>query len=195
MDNKIEQTNFYFNKWWLMLVHGILLILLSYFLFSQPQQLMDASITIAGFIALLTGALSVIGYFLAGKNEKNTVELVAGIFSALAGLFFLSGISPTHDFITWFFALFISFNAVILITISWQLKEVISWWWISTFVLLFTIVLLYFFITGTTIWGVAMSVFAGIHFFITGILFIILAFVVRKVQEEYSKTIRDLQQG
>ena len=185
--------NVLFNKWWLMLVQGALLILLSYFLFSQSDKLIAASGTIAGFIALLTGSVSIIGFFLAGKNEKNKVELFSGFFSCLAGLFFLSGTTLAYDLVTWFFAAYMIFNAVMLVVTSWHLKFEINWWWYSLILLLFTLLVIYFFISETTILEISVAVFAGVQFFITGILIIVLAFVVRKLQDEYAKTVRQIR--
>jgi uncharacterized membrane protein HdeD (DUF308 family) len=186
--------NSFFNKWWLMLVQGILLIFLSYFLFSQSDKLISTSGKIAGFIALLTGSVSIIGFFLAGKNEKNTVDLFSGLFSCIAGLFFLTGTPLAYDLITWFFAAYMIFNVVMLVVTSWHLKSVINWWWYSLILFLFTLVILYFFITGTTVLNISIAVFAGVQFFINGILIIVLAFVVRKLQLEYNQTINQIRE-
>jgi len=182
-----------FNKWWLMLVQGVLLILLSYFLFSQSDKLIATSGKIAGFIALLTGTVSIIGFFLAGKNEKNKVELISGLFSCMAGLFFLSDTSVAHDLVTWFFAAYMILNAIMLVGTSWELKFEINWWWYSLILLLFTGLVLYLFISETTILEISVAVFAGFQFFVTGILIIVLAFVVRKLQNEYTQTVRQIR--
>src|SRR5215470_14353371 len=101
------KKNFPFNEWWLMLIHGLLLLLLSYFLFDKPQELY-ADITIAGFIALVTGGLSIMGYYLADKNENSKVELTMGIFCGLSGLFFLCDTSLSQGLVTIFFISFIT---------------------------------------------------------------------------------------
>jgi len=183
----------YFNKWWLMLVQGVLLILLSYFLFSQPGKLIAASGKIAGFIALLTGSVSVIGYFLAAKNERSGFELFSGVFSCLAGLFFLSGTTLANELITWFFAAYMGLNVLMLVSVSWNLKTEINWWWFSIILLVYTFLIFYFLWTGTTFLNISLAIYAGMQFFISGILTVMLAFVVRKLQQEYSKTIRQIR--
>lgn len=176
-----------------MLVHGILIILLSYFLFTQSDKLISASGNIAGFIALLTGSCSLIGYYLAGKNEKNSVDLFSGLFSCLAGLFLLSGISLAQEMVTWFFAAYMIFNAVMLVSTAWHLKAEINWWWYSLVLLIYTLLVLYFFISGFTIVNISIAVFAAVQFFVNGILIIVLAFVVRKLQQEYNQTINQIR--
>ena len=188
------KSNILFNKWWLMLLQGILLILLSYFLFSQPTNLIAASATITGFIALVTGSIAVIGYFLAGKHEKSRVELFSGLFSCIAGLFFLSGTSLAHELITWFFAAYMTLNLLIAMNNSWQLNDTIKWWWVSLILLLYTLLVLYLLFTGSTLLGISVNVFAGVQFFMNGILIVVLAFVVHKIQDEYSQTINQIRE-
>lgn len=178
-----------------MLANGILLIFLSYFLFSQPGKLIATSGKIAGFIALLTGAISIISFLLVDQLDKSRVELITGLFSCLAGLFFLSGIAITIKLTTLFFALYMTLNTIEVVYTSWQLKTEINWWWFSLIFLLFSLLILYFFITEKTILGISIAVFAGFHFFVNGILLIILAFVTRKLQFEYGSTIKNISNG
>ena len=185
----------FFYKWWLMLANGALLILLSYFLFSKPGKLVATSVTIAGFIALLTGTIAIVGYFLAGKHEKNNVEVYTGLLSCLAGLFFLSATPLAYELVTWFFAVYMVFNTSMLVSSSWHLKTEISWWWFSMILLLYSMLVLYFFISGNTFLNISIAVFAGLQFFINGILNIMYAFIVRKMQQEFSQTIHQIRSG
>jgi uncharacterized membrane protein HdeD (DUF308 family) len=185
--------NKFFNKWWLMLSRGILLIFLSYFLFSKPDRLISTAAAIAGFIALLTGTISIIGYFLAGKNEKTRVELLSGLFSCFAGLFFLSGMALSYQLVSYFFLAYMIVNAIMLVNTGWHLKAEIGWWWYSVLLLVYSLFVVYFFISGTGFLQIPISVFAGIQFFTDGIFTIIFAFVVRKLQHEYSLTINQIR--
>ena len=188
-----EKVNTFFNKWWLVLLHGLLLVLLSYVLFSQPDKSLAAAGFAAGFIALLTGSISLIGYFLAGKNEKNKIDIYVGMCSCLAGLFFLSGTAPAHNLVIWLFAAYTTLNTVIAVSAGWQLRTEINWWWYSLLLVLYTLMLLSFFITGNTILDISINVFTGAGFFINGMLIVVLAFVVRKLQYEYGQTIHQIR--
>lgn len=182
-----------FNKWWLMIAQGVFLISLSYFLFSHSDVIIPTSSIIIGFIALLTGSASVIGYFLAGINEKSRIELFSGVFSCLAGLFFVSGIPLAYQVVTWFFGAYMTLNAITLVNTSWKLKNEISWLWISLLLLVYTGLIVYFFISNTRVLDIPITVFAGVQFFINGILIIVLTFVVRKLQIEYGQTVSQIQ--
>jgi len=182
-----------FNKWWLMVTQGIFLVSLSYFLFSHSDIFIPTASIVIGFIALLTGSASVIGYFLAGKNEKSRIELFSGVFSCLAGLFFVSGIPLAHQVIAWFFAAYMTFNAIMLLVTSWKLKFEINWWWFSFVILLYTVIIDYLYIAGTSDLSITITVLAGVQFFLNGVLIVVLAFVVRKMQLEYGQTISQLR--
>lgn len=186
-------NNNFLNKWWLMLVQELLFILLSYFLFNQAVKLIIFSASIAGFIALLTGLVSIIGYFFTGKNERHWVEFFTGFFSCIAGIFFLSSSALVQVWITWIFAVYMILNAILVVVIACEQKTEISWWWGTLIFLLFTLMVLYFFINNTTVLNISIGVFAGVQFFINGILIIVLAFVIRKLQIEYSQTISQIR--
>jgi len=182
-----------FNNWWLILAQGIFLILLSYFLFSHSDKIIATASTILGFIALLTGSASVIGNYLAEKNEKSKVELFSGLFSCLAGLFFISGTALAHQLVSWFIAVYMSFNAIMLVSKSWQLKCEIRWGWFTWVLLLYTAIIDYLFIAGTSGLSVTITVLAAVQFFLNGILIVVLAFAIRKMQLEFSRTISEIR--
>jgi uncharacterized membrane protein HdeD (DUF308 family) len=185
--------NKFFNKWWLMLARGVLLIFFSYFLFTQPARLISTAAAIAGFIALLAGTISIIGYFLAGKNEKTRVELLSGFFSCIAGLFFLSGTVLSYQLVNYFFAAYMIVNAIMLVNTGWHLKVEIKWWWYSVLLLVYTLFVVYFIISDTRFLQIPVPVFAGVQFFTDGIFTIIFAFVVRKLQHDYNQTINQIR--
>jgi len=182
-----------FNKWWLMIAQGVFLISLSYFLFSHSDIFIPTASIIIGFIALLTGSVSVIGYLLARRNEKSRIELFSGVFSCLAGLFFVSGIPLAHQVVTWFFAAYMTFNAIMLVSTSWKLKFEINWWWFSFVLMLYTAIIDYLYIAGTSDLSITITVLAGVQFFLNGVLIIVLAFVVRKIQIDYNQTVSQIR--
>lgn len=184
----------FFNKWWLTLVYGVLLILLSYFLFTDPEKSLSSSGIVIGFIAVLTGSVSINSSFLAGENDKNILALLYGIISWLNGLFFLSGIPASQELIDLLFLVYIAMNTLVLLNTAWQLSSEIKWWWLSIVHLCYTILVTYFTLSGTTVFNLAITLFAGLQVIINGILMIVYAFVLRKVQMEYNKTIRQIKQ-
>jgi len=182
----------FLNKWWLMVVQAILLFALSLLLFTRAAGLITGSRYVFAIVALLTGAIAVFGYFFSNPSERDMLEMVSGAFSSLAGLFFLVGGSLADGLTTWFYGAFMVLNAGIIIHASWYLRSEITWWWLSIVLLGYTIEVLYLFSSESTFLNIPIAVLAGIQFFLSGLIWILLAFVVRKLEKEYSKTIREI---
>lgn len=180
------------NKWWLLVVQGILLIILSYFLFTRAKQVIATTVDVIAIIALLTGAIIVFGYFFGNPSERDSIELWSGVFSGLAGIFFLAGGSLASQLAEWFYAAILLLNVLMIVQIAWNLKSEIKWWWITLLLLSFALLLLYHFATGKLFLGTPTGQLAGILFLALGLLTIRLAFILRKLETEYSKTIREI---
>jgi len=86
-----------------------------------------------------------------------------------------------------------TFNAIMLLSTSWKLKFEINWWWFSFVILLYTAIIDYLYIAGTSDLNITITVLAGVQFFLNGVFIVVLAFVVRKMQIEYGQTISQLR--
>lgn len=177
-----------------MLVQGSFLVFLSYFLFSDSGKQLYPSIIVAGFTALVTGSSSVIGYFLAEKNENSPIELYAGLASVFAALFMLSGNSLAKGIVNWFFASYITINTIVLINLTWKLKNELDCWRFSVMVLLLTFGVLFLLLTGTALLDISISVLTGLQFFINGLFLVVLAIMIRKLKFEFRKTIKQIRE-
>ncbi len=182
----------FFNKWWLLMMEGIILLIVSYFLFNEEGIHIISIKNILGFTALLNGSISIIGYFLTGSDEKNKWEMFLGILNSFTGLLLLSSLLLDRQIANWLFLINMFLNAVLLLLASSQLKAEIHWWWISFISMASTIFLIYCLNTGTIIDQLKLGILAGFQFFITGLLLIVFAFVMRKMQEDFSKTIKQI---
>jgi uncharacterized membrane protein HdeD (DUF308 family) len=182
----------FLNKWWLMVVQAILLFALSLLLFTRAASLITGSRYVFAIVALLTGAIAVFSYFFSNPSEKDILEMISGLFSCLAGIFFLVGGSLADGLTTWFYGAFMALNALIIVHASWYLRSEINWWWLSLVLLGYTIKVLLLFSAASTLLNIPIAVLAGIQFLLSGLMWILLAFVVRKLKREYSKTILEI---
>lgn len=180
------------NKWWLMVVQAILLFALSLLLFTRAAGLITGSRYVFAIVALLTAAIAVFSYFFSNPSEKDILEMISGSFSCLAGLFFLGGGSFADELTTWFYGAFMALNAIIIVHASWNLRSENTSWWLSIILLGFTIKVLLLFSAESTLMNIPISVLAGIQFLLSGLIWMLLAFVVRNLEKEYSKTIREI---
>jgi len=58
-----------FKKWWVVLLQGILLIILSIYIFQNPVEVLTGISFWFGLVVLATGLLGIIGW-LAADNQK-----------------------------------------------------------------------------------------------------------------------------
>lgn len=185
--------NIFFNKWWILLLQGALLMMLSYAHLNSHLTIEASVFNITGFIALLTGCSSVIGYFLADKEENNQSDFIIGILCCGIAFLFITRIYFDTDLVIWFLLAYMLFNSIYLITNTWQLKSIISWWWLSVLSFGYTIFLCLFIITRLPQLNNAISIIVGFQFFLNGLLLVLMAFVLRKLQNDYGKTISQIR--
>lgn len=180
------------KKWWLLVIQGILLVILGFFLASRAGQLVSRTVVAIAIMAMLTGVIIVFGYFFGNPSERDVLDLWSGIFSGLAGIFFLAGGNLAYQLAEWFYAGILLLNAFLAVHIAWNLKTEIKWWWITLVLFSLAIVVIYHFATGSILLGTPIGIHAGILFLLIGLLTIRLAFVARKLEAEYNQTIREI---
>ncbi len=185
--------NIFFNKWWLLLLQGVLLMTLSYAHFNNLTTIVESVSNTTGFVALLTGSSAVIGYFLADKEESNQFDLILGALSCLVAILFITRLYFDSELLIWFLISYMIINSIYLITNTWQLKSIINWWWLSILILGYTVFLSLFIITRLPQLNHAISLIVGFQFFGNGLLLVLMAFVLRKLQSEYGKTISQIR--
>lgn len=175
-----------------MIAQGIVLLIIGGFLLARMEQELTASRYIIAALAFLAGAIAIIGYFTSYSSEKDRVELVSGMFSSIAGVFFLAGGQLALDLISWLFFILMLINAFLILRTCWFYKSEISWWWVSILLLVFTLYLI--FQTGqvNSTLKLQQSVLPGIQFLVSGILVLILAMIIRKLELDYSKTLQEI---
>jgi uncharacterized membrane protein HdeD (DUF308 family) len=65
-----------FRKWWLILVQGILLIILSILIFQNPAEVLAGISFWFGLIVLGAGIIGIIAWLAADKAEKEHISLL-----------------------------------------------------------------------------------------------------------------------
>ena len=64
-----------FRKWWVVLLQGILLIILSIYIFQNPVAVLTGISFWFGLVVLATGLLGIIGWLAADKPEREGMSL------------------------------------------------------------------------------------------------------------------------
>jgi uncharacterized membrane protein HdeD (DUF308 family) len=184
--------NIVIDKWRLLYFQGFLFLILSYSHFSNAIISIETVSDLTVFSALLTGVISIIGFFIEGLEGKNIAELVLGFFSCGLGMLIICSLFFAQEFIINILIALMLLNALQLIGNTIPLKAEISWWWISILFFIYTISISIL-IKIENMKDIIL-ILVGVQFILNGLLLLLVAFFLRKLQLEFSKTIEQLKE-
>ena len=93
-----------FRKWWVVLLQGILLIILSIYIFQNPVAVLAGISFWCGLLVLAAGVLGIIAWLAADKGEREGMSLFWSILTAAFGLLMLLHLLVTMKTLTVIFA-------------------------------------------------------------------------------------------
>jgi len=170
-----------FKKWWLILIQGILLIILSIYIFNNPVTVLAGLSFWFGLIVLIAGLLGIIAWFSADKSGKESMSLFWSIVTAAFGLWLLLNLSATMKTLTIVFGLWMLITGIHLIQSGWSLKKENGLGWIMVVVGVLSAVVAVMIIFNMGMGAAGISTLLGLQVLLTGIALVILSFVKRSV--------------
>lgn len=93
------------KKWWLILVQGILMIILSIFIFNNADAVLAGISIWFGVIVLLTGVVGVISWLASTSSERETGSLIWSLLTGLFGVLMLMHLFATMKMLTIIFGI------------------------------------------------------------------------------------------
>jgi uncharacterized membrane protein HdeD (DUF308 family) len=170
-----------FRKWWLILIQGILLIILSMYIFNNPVIVLAALSFWFGVLVISAGIIGIVTWFFADPIEKEEMSLLWSVFSVGFGIVLLMNLVVTMKTITMVFAFWMLITGFKLIQSGWLLKTKNSFGWLMILVGLFSVIasVMMFFNLGTGAIGV--STLLGLQVLFTGIALVLLSFAKKAV--------------
>jgi len=170
------------KKWWVVFIQGILLIILSAFIFNNPAAVLAGISFWFGIIVLSAGLMGIINWWAGTKEEREGMSLIWRILTSLFGLMLLTHLVATMGTITTIFGLWILVCGVLLISNGWTIKATHSAGWIMVVVgglaLLSSILIIFNIGAG----AVAISTLLGCSILLTGIALVVLSFVLKMIK-------------
>lgn len=182
-----------FEKWWVILIQGILMFILGIFIFNNPVEVLAGISLWFGIIILLTGITGVFGWIFGGKDGRDSGSLVWSILSVLFGLFVLFNLLAAMKAITIIFGIWVLLTGFSLLSSGWSVKKDSVIGWILVIVGLFSIIIgfMMIFNIGTGAEGVATIL--GIQVILAGIGLILLSFAKKMVAGKIEDKIDSLK--
>ena len=86
-----------FRKWWVVLLQGILLIILSFYIFQHPVEVLAGISLWCGLLVLAAGLLGITAWLASDKAEREGMSLLWSILSAAFGLLMILKIIGHHE--------------------------------------------------------------------------------------------------
>jgi uncharacterized membrane protein HdeD (DUF308 family) len=119
-----------FRNWWVILIQGILMIVLSILIFNNPGAVLATLAFWFGIIILASGLYGLLAYFLIAKDNRDSIALFGSIAMIIFGFMMMSKMFITMIAITISFGVLVSLIGLVLISGSWQGRKLFSLWWV-----------------------------------------------------------------
>jgi uncharacterized membrane protein HdeD (DUF308 family) len=170
-----------FKKWWVVLLQGILLIILSVYIFQNPVAVLTGISFWFGLVVLATGLLGIIGWLAADKQEREGMSLFWSILTAAFGLLMLLHLFATMKILTVIFGLWMLLTGVLLAQSGWSLKRENSFGWAMVIAGVLSAVAAVMMVFNIGTGAVGISTLLGLQVLLTGIALVLLSFAKKVV--------------
>jgi uncharacterized membrane protein HdeD (DUF308 family) len=170
-----------FRKWWVILLEGILLIILSIYIFNNPVAVLAGLSLWFGVLVVISGVIGIIKWFFTDTLEREEMSLLWSIFTAAFGVLLLNHVLVTMKTLTLVFSVWMLITGMKLIQSGWLLKARSSSGWLMILVGLLsaTAAVMMFFNIGMGAIGI--STVLGLQVLLTGIALMFLSFAKKAV--------------
>ena len=181
------------KKWWVILLQGILMIILSVFIFNNPAAVLAGISLWFGLIVLLVGMVGVIGWFAGSKEDREPGSLIWSIVTALFGLVMLTNIFATMKVVTIIFGIWMLVTGYNLFSSGWPRRRDGLVGWILVIIGAICVIGSFMMITNIGAGATGVSTILGILVLLAGIALIILSFVKKAVVNRVEDKIENLK--
>ena len=170
-----------FRKWWVVLLQGILLIILSFYIFQHPVEVLTGISLWCGLLVLGAGLLGIISWLASDKAEREGMSLLWSILSAAFGLLMILKLLATMKILTVLFGLWMLLTGLFLVQSGWALRSrnSLGWTMIIAGVLSVVAAVMMVFHIGTGTVGV--STLLALQVLLTGLALVLLSFAKKMV--------------
>jgi uncharacterized membrane protein HdeD (DUF308 family) len=169
------------RKWWVILIQGIILIVLSIIIFNNPDAVLTALAFWIGLIVIVTGLIGMISWFASTKEKRDTFSIIGSSTVLIIGIIMVTNTGITMKAITLLFGLLVAAVGVILISGSWNERKKWPLWWIIASIGAIALILGIKSIFDVYSGAQSISIIIGISVLLSGIGLVILSFLKKKI--------------
>ena len=168
------------RKWWLVMIQGIVLIILSIYIFNNPLNALKGISVWIGILILLTGFMGIISWVAAARVAREYSALLWSILTIAFGIVMLLNLFTTTKIITILFGFWMVFLGLHFIEsgLVFQKHQPFRWATVMAGVMCMLAAVLLIFNIGT---GIGVSLFIGVQLLLAGIALIIFSFAKKEL--------------
>src|SRR2546423_11166661 len=170
-----------FRKWWVVLLQGILLIILSIYIFQNPVEVLAGISLWFGLLVLAAGVLGIIGWLAADRAEREGMSLFWSTLTAVLGLLMLLHLLATMKTLTVIFGLWMLVTGLLLVQSGWLLRSKNSFGWAMVIAGVLSAVAAVMMIFNVGTGAVGISTLFGLQVLLIGIVLVLLSFAKKVV--------------
>jgi uncharacterized membrane protein HdeD (DUF308 family) len=167
------------KKWWVGMVQGIILIILSIYIFNNPLNAMKGLSSWIGLLILFTGLVGIFSWMAADRDKRNT-SLLWSLLTIVFGIVMLMNLFKTTRIVEIFFGLWMVFLGLHFIEQGIVFMKHQTFRWVTVIaggLCLFAAVVLIFDL-GT---GMGANLFLGVQLLLGGIALIFISLARKSV--------------
>ncbi len=183
-----------FRKWWLVLIQGILLIMLSIYIFNNPINVLAGISIWFGLLVFIAGALGIISWFANDETDREGMLILWSIVSAIVGLLLLFNLVATMKLITIIFGVWMLATGVHLTKSGLLLKDKYSLGWIMVIAGILSVIAAVMVILNIGTGAVGISILLGVQVLMAGIALVVFSFVKKAVAGNIKDKLQSFKQ-
>lgn len=169
------------RKWWIVLLQGILLLFISFFIFRNPATVLSSISIWIGLLIFISGVIALFSSFANDKSENKWMLILWSLLTIAFGFMLLTNILVTMKAITLVFGLWMLAGGLRFLAAGWVIRSTDSLGWVVVLTGIFSIIAAFMVMTSLGTAAIGISVLLGTQVLIAAIALIILAFVKKKV--------------
>jgi uncharacterized membrane protein HdeD (DUF308 family) len=117
------------RKWWVTLIQGILLVIFSFYIFTNPLAVLGTLSMWIGMVVLLSGAIGIIGWLLTSREERENLPLIWSLATTIMGGLMLMNTFAMMKALTIIFGCWMLMAGLAIFSSGWNVRKSHSLGW------------------------------------------------------------------
>lgn len=183
-----------FKKWWVVLLQGVLLLLLGFYIFKNPDVVLVSVSIWFGLMVFGSGLLGIFSAFGDDDQEHRGLLILWSALTAFFGLVLLINLPAAMKILTILFGLWMLAGGIRIAAAGWRLKATEGFGWIVTLAGVASIIVAFMVMFNIGTGAVGISALIGLQILFVGIALVILALVKKRVAGKIRGKINELRE-